>query len=142
MQLKIMQYKIPVQIENEDPILLWLSLRQLSIVMIWFWIWYSIFKSLAPIWVEIAAIPAITIAIIWVVIAIFKYSEMTFIEFLLSFIRYKVNIDNRKWVKWVDSYSLMDIWFISNIENKIDNKIDFQDKINKMKEMEDKLNKI
>lgn len=137
-----MQYKIPVQIENEDPILLWLSLRQLSIVMIWFWIWYSIFKSLAPIWVEIAAIPAITIAIIWVVIAIFKYSEMTFIEFLLSFIRYKVNIDNRKWVKWVDSYSLMDIWFISNIENKIDNKIDFQDKINKMKEMEDKLNKI
>ena len=110
--------------------------------MIWFWIWYSIFKSLAPIWVEIAAIPAITIAIIWVVIAIFKYSEMTFIEFLLSFIRYKVNIDNRKWVKWVDSYSLMDIWFISNIENKIDNKIDFQDKINKMKEMEDKLNKI
>mgnify|MGYP002078541537 FL=1 len=137
-----MQYKIPVQIENEDPILLWLSLRQLSIVMIWFWIWYSIFKSLAPIWVEIAAIPAITIAVIWVVIAIFKYSEMTFIEFLLSFIRYKVNIDNRKWVKWVDSYSLMDIWFISNIENKIDNKIDFQDKINKMKEMEDKLNKI
>ena len=137
-----MQYKIPVQIENEDPILLWLSLRQLSIVMIWFWIWYSIFKSLAPIWVEIAAIPAITIAVIWVVIAIFKYSEMTFIEFLLSFIRYKVNIDNRKWVKWVDSYYLMDIWSISNIEKKIDNKIDFQDKINKMKEMEDKLNKI
>lgn len=137
-----MQYKIPVQIENEDPILLWLSLRQLSIVMIWFWIWYSIFKSLAPIWVEIAAIPAITIAATWLVIAIFKYSEMTFIEFLLAFIRYKVNIDNRKWVKWVDSYSLMDIWFISNIENKIDNKVDFQDKINKMKEMEDKLNKI
>lgn len=137
-----MQYKIPVQIENEDPILLWLSLRQLSIVMIWFWIWYSIFKSLAPIWVEIAAIPAITIATTWLVIAIFKYSEMTFIEFLLAFIRYKVNIDNRKWVKWVDSYSLMDIWFISNIENKIDNKVDFQDKINKMKEMEDKLNKI
>lgn len=137
-----MQYKIPVQIENEDPILLWLSLRQLSIIMIWFWIWYSIFKSLAPIWVEIAAIPAIIIATTWVVIAIFKYSEMTFIAFLLSFIRYKVNIDNRKWVKWVDSYSLMDIWFISNIENKIDNKIDFQDKINKMKDMEDKLNKI
>jgi len=59
-----MQYKIPVQIENEDPILLWLSLRQLTIVMIWFWIWYSVFKSLLPIWTEVAAIPAIIIATI------------------------------------------------------------------------------
>lgn len=31
-----MQYKIPVQVENEDPILLGLSLRQLTIVMIAF----------------------------------------------------------------------------------------------------------
>ncbi len=137
-----MQYKIPVQIENEDPILLWLSLRQLVIVMVWFWIWYSIFKSLIPLWTEIAAIPAITIATIWVIIAIFKYSEMTFIQFILSFIRYKVNLDNRKWVKWVDSSSLMDIWFITNQENKIDNKVDFNDKINKIKDMDDKLNKI
>jgi hypothetical protein len=30
-----MQYKIPVQIENEDPIMLWLSLRQLMIIMVW-----------------------------------------------------------------------------------------------------------
>ena len=29
-----MQYKIPVQIENEDPIFLGLSLRQLTIIMI------------------------------------------------------------------------------------------------------------
>lgn len=137
-----MQYKIPVQIENEDPILLWLSLRQLIIVMIWFWIWYSVFKSLAPIWTEIAAIPAIIIITIGIVIAIFKYSEMTFVKFILSFIRYKVNIDNRKWIKWVDSYSLMDIWFINNIENKVDNKIDLKDKIDKRKEIEDKINKI
>lgn len=29
-----MQYKIPVQVENEDPIFLGLSLRQLMIIMI------------------------------------------------------------------------------------------------------------
>ncbi len=137
-----MQYKIPVQIENEDPILLWLSLRQLSIIMIWFWIWYSAFKSLISIGTEIAAIPAIIIATTSIIIAIFKYSEMTFTNFVLAFIRYKVNLDTRKWVKSVDSYSLMDIWFVTNIENKIDNKVDFNDKINKIKDIEDKLNKI
>lgn len=137
-----MQYKIPVQIENEDPILLWLSLRQLTIVMIWFWIWYSTFKSLLTLGTEVAAIPAIVIATTWVIIAIFKYSEMTFTNFVLSFIRYKVNLDTRKWVKSVDSYSLMDIWFVTNIEDKVDNKVDFKDKMDKIKDIEDKLNKI
>ncbi|MDD3793370.1 MAG: PrgI family protein [Candidatus Gracilibacteria bacterium] len=137
-----MQYKIPVQIENEDPILLGLSLRQLTIVMIGFGIGYSIFKSLSPLGTEIAAIPSITIAIIGIFIAIFKYSEMTFIQFILNFIRHKVNLENRKWVKGIDSYSLIDIGFVSNIENKLDNKIDFKEKIEKMKEIEDKLNKI
>jgi hypothetical protein len=42
-----MQYKIPVQIENEDPILLGLSLRQLAIIMVFFGIAYSIYTSLA-----------------------------------------------------------------------------------------------
>lgn len=60
-----MQYKIPVQVENEDPILLGLSLRQLTIVMIGFGIAYSLFKSLeAKVGVEIAAIPSILIAVI------------------------------------------------------------------------------
>ncbi|NVP17176.1 PrgI family protein [Candidatus Gracilibacteria bacterium] len=137
-----MQYKIPVQIENEDPILLGLSLRQLVIVMIGFGIGYSVFKSLAPIGTEIAAIPAITIATIGVIIAIFKYSEMTFIQFILSLIRKIINGENRKWVKGVDSYSLLDIGFITDQENKIDNKIDFNDKLNKIKDIDDKLNKI
>ncbi len=138
-----MQYKIPVQIENEDPILLWLSLRQLIIIMVWGWIWYSIFKSLAPsLGSEIAAIPSITIITIAILVAIFKYSEMTFVPFVLSFIRYKVNLDTRKWVKSVDSFSVLDIWFVSSHEEKKKEKIDFWEKINKIKEMEDKLNKI
>ena len=95
-----MQYKIPVQIENEDPIVLWLSIRQLVIIMIWWWIWYSLFTSLAPsLWAEIAAIPWLIIATIAVTIAIFKYSEMTFIPFILSFIRFKTNMEEIKWNK-------------------------------------------
>lgn len=138
-----MQYKIPVQIENEDPILLWLSLRQLSIIMVWFWIAYSIFWWLSDaVWSEIAAIPAIIIALIAVTIAIFKYSEMTFIPFVLSFIRYKVNLDTRKWNKWVDSFSALDIWFVNSTEDKSDKKIDMWNKIDKIKDLENQLNKI
>lgn len=138
-----MQYKIPVQIENEDPILLWLSLRQLSIIMVWFWIAYSIFWWLSDaVWSEIAAIPAIIIALMAVTIAIFKYSEMTFIPFVLSFIRYKVNLDTRKWNKWVDSFSALDIWFVNSTEDKSDKKIDMWNKIDKIKDLENQLNKI
>ncbi len=43
-----MQYKIPVQIENEDPIFLGLSLRQLAILMFGGAIAYGIFQTLAP----------------------------------------------------------------------------------------------
>lgn len=54
-----MQYKIPVQIENEDPIFMGLSLRQLFIIMIGGGIAYLVFKSLSPsIGVKIAFIPS------------------------------------------------------------------------------------
>lgn len=138
-----MQYKIPVQIENEDPIVLWLSLRQLAIIMVGWWIWYSLFTSLAPnIWAEIAAIPWIIIFLITLMIAIFKYSEMTFVPFILSFTRFHTNISERKWIKWVDSYQPIDVWFMSNTSAKKNEKIDFSSKIDKIKELDDKLNKI
>ncbi len=138
-----MQYKIPVQIENEDPIVLWLSLRQLAIIMIWWWIWYSLFTSLVvSMPVEIAALPSLFIAIIAIMIAIFKYSEMTFIPFVLSFIRFKTNMEERKWVKWVDSFQPMDIGYITNTQLKKDDNIDFSNKIEKIKELEERLNKI
>jgi len=138
-----MQYKIPVQIENEDPIFLGLSLKQLTIVMIWSWIWYTIFKSLNPIlWVEIAAIPSLLVAWIAFAIAKFRISEMSFVKFVLSMIRLKVNIEKRKWIKWVDSFSPMDIGFLSSSQEKKQEKIDFKSKIDKIKELEDKLNKI
>lgn len=138
-----MQYKIPVQIENEDPIVLGLSLKQLVILMVWWWIWYWLFTSLQwSVGTEIALIPSIAIVLIALLIAIFRFAEMTFIPFILSFIRLKSNMEERKWLKWIDSFQPIDIWFLTNIENKKEKDIDFKDKIEKIKDIDEKLNKI
>lgn len=138
-----MQYKIPVQIENEDPILFWLSLRQLAVIMVFLWLAYSVYQSLFPyFWTEVALIPTIIIWWLWVAIAIFKYSEMTFVPFVLAFLRGKINMNTRKWVKWIDSYSALDIWYVVSNDNKIENKVDFDDKMNKIKEIDEKIDKI
>jgi glucan phosphoethanolaminetransferase (alkaline phosphatase superfamily) len=138
-----MQYKIPVQIENEDPIVFWLSLRQLAIIIIWWTIAYSIFTSLAPnLWATIALVPTILIILLTLLIALFKFSEMTFVPYLLSFIRFKSNIEERKWIKGVDSFQPIDIWYVTNNETKKEQQIDFSNKIDKINELENKLNKI
>ena len=138
-----MQYKIPVQIENEDPIFLWLSLRQLIIIMIWMWIWYMVYNSLLKqVWQEMAAIPSIIIALIAVIIAIFKQYEMTFVPFVLAILRFNVNSKNRVWQSWTDSFQAIDIWYVTQSgDKKIDN-IDFDSKIDKIKKLEDKIQKI
>lgn len=138
-----MQYKIPVQIETEDPIMLWLSLRQLMIIMSGFWIAYGIFKRMeASVWGEIALVPTIIIVIITLVVALFKSSEMTFVPFVLSFIRYKLNLTERKWNAWVDSYEPMDIWYVPQSDVQKKDNVDLQTKIDKIKEMEEKIKKI
>ncbi len=139
-----MQYKIPVQIENEDPIVLWLSLRQLAIMMVGWWIAYSVFNSLAPsVWAEIAAIPSLIIAGFAFLIAVFKHSWMTFIPFILSLIQFHTNSKERKWQSWVDSFQPIDIGFIQNETGwKKETHIDFQSKRDKIESLEDKLNKI
>lgn len=138
-----MQYKIPVQIENEDPIMLWLSLRQLLIIVTWFGIAYGVFKRLeSNIWSEVALIPTIIIVVITLTIALFKNSEMTFVPFMLSFLRYKLNTPERIWKAWVDSFSPIDIGYL-NEEIKIEkDDVNLKNKIEKMKELESKLEKI
>lgn len=138
-----MQYKIPVQIENEDPILLWLSLRQLTIVMIWWSIWYSLFKAIAPsVWVEIAAIPSLFIAGIAFAIAKFKIAEMSFVKFILSFVQLKVNIENRHWLAWVDSYQPIDIWHVTQTQRQTQEKVSFEEKKEKINQLKEKINNL
>ncbi len=138
-----MQYKIPVQIENEDPIFLGLSLRQLTIIMIGGGIAYGVFQSLAPsTWSKIALLPSGFIAIVTIAIAIFKYNEMTFIPFVLSLIRFNIFPRERNWQSGVDSFWAIDIGFLSNIEEKKQENIDMQEKINTISELQEKLKKI
>jgi len=138
-----MQYKIPVQIENDDPIFLWLSLKQLIILMIGWAISYMLFKSLAPTmsW-EIAAIPAIFIFMITLMIVLFKHSEMTFIPFILNLIRLNLNNEPKIWSKWVDSFEPIEIWYITKNAEKKKTNIDTTSKIDKIEAMKEKLNKI
>ena len=138
-----MQYKIPVQIENEDPIFLGLSLRQLMILMIGFGIAYMIFKNLAPqTGNEIAFLPSGIIAGITVMIAIFKYNEMTFVPFILSLIRFNIFPKERYWQNTIDSYQPIDIGFLSHIEEKRQENIDMEKKIDTIGELQEKLKKI
>jgi len=138
-----MQYKIPVQIENEDPIFLGLSLRQLIILMIGWAIAYMIFKWLAPnVWTPIAAMPAIIIFVFTLVIVLFKHSEMTFIPFILNLIRYKTNSDPKIWAKWIDSFEPIEVWYILQEQKIKKSSIDTSKKQDKIKALKDKLNKI
>lgn len=139
----LMQYKIPVQIENEDPIFLGLSLRQLTVIMIGFALAYGIFQTLAPnAGTEIALIPSWFIAILTVMIAIFKYNEMTFIPFVLSLIRLNIFPKIRSWDNTVDSFQAIDIWFLSQEWVKKTDNIDMKEKIDTMSELQEKLKKI
>jgi hypothetical protein len=118
-----MQYKIPVQIENEDKIFMNLSIRQLLIILTMGWIAYKVYRTLLENWVNesISLFPSGIIAVTWIIIALFKNSEMTFLPFILNLIRLNLSIRERVWSKCVDSYSDMEIWYIRPLnadENK------------------------
>lgn len=138
-----MQYKIPVQIENEDPIFLGLSLRQLFVVMVSFSLAYWIFGTLAPStgW-EIALIPSGFIAGLGLAIAKFKYNEMTFIPFILSLIRLNIFPRQRKWDNWIDGFQSIDIGFLSSEAEKKQENIDMSNKVGTIDELNEKLKKI
>ena len=138
-----MQYKIPVQIEMADRIILWLSLKQLAILLIGLWITYQVWSSLAQRFgAEIAFVPTailwwITILIVW-----FKRAEMTFFPYLLSLVRFNINLKERQFVKGTDSFQPIDIGFVTSEGWKAEKDIDFDSKIDKITKLEDKLKKI
>ena len=138
-----MQYKIPVQIENEDPIFLGLGLRQLLIIMIGGGAAFSLFDNLqTSVWPEIASIPAVLIFGIVLLVAIFKHSEMTFVPFFLSLLRLNLNPKERRWNRWVDSFQPIDIGYVTNFANKKDEVIDFTSKKEKLKNLQGQLDKL
>ena len=115
-----MQYKIPIQIENEDVIVAWLSLRQLTIMMVWGWLGYAVFKSvetnLGP---QVGLILAIPFVLIGVIVALLKIAEMTFLPTALNFFRLSLNAPSRTWSQGTDSYGDMEIWYVSLPTTKV-----------------------
>lgn len=138
-----MQYKIPVQIELADRIIFGLSLKQLAILLIWWGITYSVFTSLAEKFgLEIAIAPTLILASLTLLIVFFKRAEMTFFPFILSAIRFNINLKQRQFVKGVDSFQPMDIGFVTNENSKKQKDVDFESKIDKITKLENKLKKI
>lgn len=108
-----MQYKIPIQIENEDTIVAGLSLRQLAIMMFWWGIAYGIFQKLsASAWEAVALFVAVPIALLGITIALLKVSEMTFLPTILSLIRLSLNAKSRIWSHGTDSYSDLEVGYV------------------------------
>lgn len=139
-----MQYKIPIQVENEDPIILGLSIRQLAILIAAWWLAYWIFKLLVNTtgW-QIALLPSWLIVVWTFILVKLNYYGMTFLPLVLAFLQYNINIKNRFWIWWVDSYSVFDTWIITLIwSKKEDTIIDLSTQEEKLKNLEDNLSKI
>ncbi len=109
-----MQYKIPIQIENEDTIVAGLSLRQLGIMALWWWVGYTIFNLLEPqMGSKIESVFEAIPIIIFVIVALVRISEMTFLPALLNLCRLHLNAKLRSWSLWTDSYSDLEIWYVT-----------------------------
>jgi len=104
---------------------------------------YYVFKSLAvKASSEIAFIPSLFILIVTFAIALFKNSEMTFVPFMLALLRFNINPKERIWANTIDSFQPLDIGFLTNVENKKDENVDVEEKIDKIKQLDEKLEKI
>lgn len=104
-----MQYKIPLQIENEDTIVFGLSLRQLGIMMAFGGVAYALYQSLQASIGGVALIIAIPIAVIGIIIAMTKVAEMTFLPLVLNYFRMTLNGQERPWSQKTDGYTPMEI---------------------------------
>lgn len=115
-----MQYKIPIQIENEDTIIFDLSLRQMGIIIVWVILAFGLFNKFEG---RIPTTPLFIICIviiaIFFVVAKFRTHEMTFLPFILNLARFRINGNGgnnqgRIWTRGVDSYSPLEIGYVQS----------------------------
>ena len=67
---------------------------------------------------------------------------MTFFPYLLSMIRFHINLKERQFVKGVDGFQPIDIGYVTSQSVKAEKNIDFDSKIDKITKLESKLKKI
>ena len=53
-----------------------------------------------------------------------------------------VNLRERFWIMWTDSFDPLTLWFITNSEDKKDEQVDFSEKLEKIKNIDQSLDKI
>ncbi len=113
-----MQYKIPIQVENEDTIILGLSLRQMGIIIVGLILAFGFFNKFQT---TLPKTPLIIVCIlivgIFFIVAKFRTHEMTFLPFVLNMARYKINGNGaqgngRIWTQGVDSYSPLEMGYV------------------------------
>ena len=75
-------------------------------------------------------------------VAIFKNHEMTFIPFILALIRLNINYKDRKWQNNTDNFSPIDVGYISQSSAKKEKNIDFESKMDKIKDIDSQLDKL
>lgn len=113
------------------------------IIMAWFWFAYTIFKSLSErTEAQIAAIPAVFVFWIFLIVAVFKHSEMTFVPFILALLRFNINPKERVWKGGTDSFQPIDVGYLTHISEKKQEKVDIHSKIDKIETLENKIDKI
>ncbi|MBP7823374.1 PrgI family protein [Candidatus Gracilibacteria bacterium] len=115
-----MQYKIPIQIENEDTIIFDLSLRQMGIIIVGVILAFGLFNKFEG---RIPTTPLFIICIVIIavffVVAKFRTHEMTFLPFVLNLARFRINGNGgnnqgRIWTRGVDSYSPLEIGYVQS----------------------------
>ena len=139
-----MQYKIPIQIENEDTIIFDLSLRQMGIIIVWVILAFGLFNKFEG---RIPTTPLFIICIviiaIFFVVAKFRTHEMTFLPFILNLARFRINGNGgnnqgRIWTRGVDSYSPLEIGYVqsdSYVEKNIKHDKDISQLAEKLKKI-------
>jgi hypothetical protein len=90
----------------------------------------------------VAFIPAILPIVITVIVVKFNVAGMRFVTFLLAALRFNINPKERIWFNTVDSFQPIDIGFLSNIEQKQEEKVDFTSKIDKIKTLDEQIKKL
>lgn len=140
-----MQYKIPIQIENEDTIVAGFSLRQLAIMMLWGGMAYGVFQKLATvIGATLAMIIGIIIWLIGIVIAMIKIAEMTFLPVVLSTVRLSLNSKSRIWSVGTDSYSDLEVGYVTLAAQKAqaESNISLETRMNEDDQVNEKILKL
>lgn len=138
-----MQYKIPLQIENEDIIVAGLSLRQLIIMMVWGGLGYTVFKNMEPkVGGMIAAIMAVPLVLIGISVALTKIYEMTFLPAVLNYIRLSLNAKSRTWSVGTDSFSDLEVGYVilPSVEKELKQNVSMESKMTE--EISEKINKL